>query len=123
MVVTAARVQDRDGAKQRLERLRHKPARWRPLWADGAYAGPLVDWVRALRRHRPIRLEITKRSAAVQGGVVIPKRWIVERTFGWCKRSRRLSKEYEVLPETREALVQVRMIPLLIRRRARTASY
>jgi transposase len=97
--------------------------RWRHLWAEGAYAGPLVDWVRALPPPRPLRLEMTKRSEAATGFVVIPKRWMVERTFGWCHRYRRLSKDYELLPETREAIIQVTMIHLMIRRLARIVSY
>jgi putative transposase len=123
VVVTAASVQDRDGAKQLLGILRHRFSRLRHLWADGAYAGPLVNWVRALRPQRPIRLEITKRSDKAKGFVVIPKRWIVERTFGWFNRYRRLSKDYELLPATSEALIQVTMIHLMIRRLARIAPY
>jgi transposase len=123
VVVTAASVQDRDGAKQLLGVLRHRFSRLRHLWADGAYAGPLVNWVRALRYQRPIRLEITKRSDKAKGLVVIPKRWIVERTFGWFNRYRRLSKDYELLPATSEALIQVTMIHLMIRRLAKIASY
>ena len=123
VVVTAASVQDRDGAKQILDILRHKLSRLQQIWADGAYAGPLADWVRTLRPHRPIRLEIAKRSDAVKGFVVIPKRWIVERTFGWFNRYRRLSKDYELLPETSEAIIQVTMIHLMVRRLARIAPY
>ena len=123
MVVTAASVQDRDGAKPLLDILRYKFARLRHIWADGAYAGPLVDWVRALRPHRPIRLEITKRADAAKGFVVIPKRWVVERTFGWCNRYRRLSKDYELLPATSEAMIQVTMIHLMTRRLAKIAPY
>jgi Transposase DDE domain len=82
VVVTAASVQDRDGAKPLLAILRHRYWRLRHIWADGTYAGPLVNWVRALRPHRPIRLEIAKRCDTIKGFVVIPKRWIVERTFG-----------------------------------------
>jgi putative transposase len=114
-------VQDRDGAKQLLGILRHRFSRLRHLWADGAYAGPLVNWVRALRPRRSIRLEITKRSDKAKGFVVIPKRWIVERTFGWFNRYRRLSKDYELLPETSVAFIQVTMIHLMIRRLARIA--
>jgi putative transposase len=123
VVVTAANVQDRDGAKQLLEGIRHKFSRLRHMWADGAYAGPLVDWVKALRPHRPIRPEIPKRSDAIKGFVVIPKRWIVERTFGWLNRYRRLSKDYELLPATSAAMIQVTMIHLMIRRLARIAPY
>lgn len=123
VVVTAANVQDRDGAKQLLEMLQHRYTRLRRIWADGAYAGPLVQWVEELRPQRPIRLEITKRADAVKGFVVIPKRWIVERTFGWFNRYRRLSKDYELLPATSEAMIQVTMIHLMIRRLARTVPY
>jgi putative transposase len=123
LVVTAASVQDRDGAKQLLEILRHKFSRLRHIWADGAYAGPLVDWVRALRPQRPIRLEITKRSDRAKGFVVIPKRWIVERTLGWFNRYRRLSKDYEYLSQTSETVIRVAMIHLMIRRLARIAPY
>jgi putative transposase len=82
VVVTAASVQDREGAKQVLEVLRHKFSRLRLIWADGAYAGALVEWVWALRSRRKVRLEITKRSDTAKGFEVIPKRWIVERTLG-----------------------------------------
>jgi len=82
-----------------------------------------VNWVRELRPQRPIRLEITKRSDKAKGFVVIPKRWIVERTFGWLNRYRRLSKDYELLPETSETIIQVTMIHLMIRRLARIAPY
>jgi putative transposase len=123
VVVTAASVQDRDGAKQVLGILRHKFSRLRHIWADGAYAGPLVDWVRTLRPRRSICLEMTKRSDTLKGFVVIPKRWIVERTFGWLNRYRRLSKDYELLPATSAAMIQVTMIHLMIRRLARIAPY
>ena len=123
VVVTAASVQDRDGAKQLLGILRHQFSRLRPLWADGAYAGPLVNWVRALRPQRPIRLEITQCSDQAKGFVVIPKRWIVERTFGGFNRYRRLSKDYELLPATSEALIQVTMSHRMIRHLARIAPY
>src|SRR5215813_2897457 len=82
VVVTAASVQDRDGAKQLLGILRHWFTRLRCIWAESAYAGFLEAWVPLLRRSRKVRLEIIKRSAQVKGFVVLPKRWIVERTFG-----------------------------------------
>ena len=59
----------------------------------------------------------------LKGFVVIPKRWIVERTFGWFNRYRRLRKDYELLPETSEAIIQVTMIHLMVRRLARMTSY
>ena len=119
----ATSVQDRDGAKRLLEILRHKFSRLRYIWADHAYAVHLVDWVRTLRPQRPIRLAITKRCAAVKGLVVIPKRWSVERTRGWVKRYRRLSKDSEYLPPSREAMIRVTMIHVMVRRLARLAPY
>jgi putative transposase len=123
VVVTAASVQDRDGAKNVLAALRHKFSRLRLIWADQAYAGQLIAWVKALRADRPVRLDIVKRSAAAKGFVVSPKRWIVERTLGWFNRYRRLSKDYELLPQTSETVIHVVMIHLMIRRLARTAPY
>ena len=93
------------------------------IWADQAYAGQLIAWVKAWRGYRPVRLDIVKRAAAAQGFVVSPKRWIVERTRGWFNRYRRLSKDYELLPQTSEAVIHVVMIHLMIRRLARIATY
>ena len=123
VVVTGAHVQDRDGAKSLLAVLRHQFSRLRLIWADGAYAGALVDWVRALRPQRPIRLEITKRSDRLKGFGVIPKRWIVERTLGWLNRYRRLSKDDEYDIETSEAMIRVAMIQVMVRRLARIVPY
>ena len=119
VVVTAASVQDRDGAKALLEVLRHNFSRLRLIWADGAYAGALIDWVWSLRPWRKVRLIISKRSDTAQGFEVIPKRWIVERTLGWFNRYRRLSKDYEFLPQTSETVIRVVMIHLMVRRLAR----
>ncbi len=119
VVVHAAHIQDRDGAKLVLGRLKHKFSRLRLLWADGAYAGQLVEWVSGLRVWHKLRLEIVKRSDPARGFVVQPKRWIVERTFGWLNRYRRLSKDYEYLTATSETMIQVAMINLMVRRLAR----
>jgi putative transposase len=114
-VVHAANVQDRDGAKLVLERLGQRFPRLQRIWADGGYAGQLVDWVKALGQWV---LEIVKRSDQAQGFEVLPHRWIVERTFGWLGRHRRLSKDYEVHPETSETLIHLVMIRLMVRRLA-----
>jgi hypothetical protein len=83
----------------------HRPkfSRVRTSGVNGASAGPLVDGARA-RRQRPIGLEITTRAEAVKSVIGIPQRWMVERTRGWCNRSRRLSKDSEDLPQSRAAL-------------------
>jgi putative transposase len=123
VVVTAASVQDRDGAKPLLEVLRQQFSRLRLIWADGAYAGELLAWVWALRPWRKVRLEIVKRPKGVKGFQLLPWRWIVERTFGWLGRYRRLSKDYEYLTQTSEAMIRVAMIHLMVRRLARLTSF
>ena len=86
------------------------------MWADGASAGFLETWGPLLRRYRKVRLEIVKRADQVQGFIVLPKRWIVERTFGWFGKYRRLSKDYEYRTDTSEAMIYVAMIHIMVRR-------
>jgi transposase len=88
------------------------------IWADGGYAGKLVAWV-ATALHRT--LAIVKRPRHTQGFHVVQWRWIVERTFGWLNRSRRLSKDFEALPETTETWIRIAMIYLMVRRLAARA--
>jgi putative transposase len=119
--VHPADIQDRDGAKEVLAPLAERHWRLKKIWADGGYRGELVAWVRKLRlgrgRHR-IQLEIVEKKR--DGGfAVLPKRWIVERTFAWLGRSRRLSKDYEALCETAQTLILIAMIQLMTRRLAR----
>jgi putative transposase len=123
VVVTAANVQDRDGAKRLLEGLRQQFFRLRRIWADGAYGGDLIAWVWALRSQRKVCLEIVRRPKGVKGFQRLPWRWIVERTFGWLGRYRRLSKDYEYLTQTSEAMIRVAMIHLMVRRLARLTSF
>lgn len=113
VVVHAANIQDRDGAKFVLTRLVGKFGRLKLIWADGGYAGKLIEWTRELGRWV---LEIVKRSDDLTGFVVLPKRWIVERTFSWFGRYRRLSKDYETLPESSESVIYLAMTHLMIRR-------
>jgi putative transposase len=89
VVVTAARVQDRAGALPLLAILRHQGSRVRLIWADQASVGDLVAWVWALRPRRKVLLEIVKRPEGTKGVLLLPKRWIVERTFAWLGRYRR----------------------------------
>lgn len=115
-VVHGANIQDRDGAKLVLEKVRRRFPRLQTVYADGGYAGQLIGWVRETCGWL---LEIVKRSAAAKGFVLLPRRWIVERTLGWLGRYRRLSKDYEVLTETSETMIYVAMIHLMVRRLAR----
>ena len=114
--VTAAAVQDRDGARTVLIWLRHQARRLRLIWADGGYAGALVGWLWQLRAQRRVRLAIVKRAATQHGFAVLPKRWIVERTLGWLMKQRRLRCDYEQLLMTSETMIHVAMIRLMLKR-------
>jgi putative transposase len=116
VVVLAAQIQDREGAKMAFLQAKRRFPRLRLIWADGGYRGRLVRWTKATCGWV---LRIVLRTDDQRGFVVLPKRWIVERTFGWLNKWRRLSKDYEVLPQTSEALIQVAMINLMVRRLAR----
>ena len=118
VVVHSAGVQDRDGAKRVLARLAHSFTRLRKIWADGIYNGDLAEWVRNLRTRNRIELELVKRTAEMKGFVVLPRRWVVERTFAWLSFNRRLSKDYEYLPATSETFIYVSMIRLMLGRLA-----
>ena len=83
VVVTAASVQNRDGAVHLLDVLRHRLSRLRLIWADQAYAGDLIARVWALRPSRNVRLAIVKRPEGTKGFLLLPNRWIVQRTFAW----------------------------------------
>ena len=115
MVVHAADIQDPDGAKRVFAAIRGRFTRLKKVWADGIYQR-IVDWVAAFRRWKPITLEIVKRSDDAVGFVVLPKRWIVERTFGWLGRCRRLSKDYEGTTSSSEAFIKLALIHLMARR-------
>lgn len=115
--VTAANVQDRTGARLVLAMLATMLLRVTKVWADGGYrSGPLEKWLLGLRPGSPIALEVVKRSDDLKGFVVLPRRWVVERTFAWLGRHRRLSKDYERLPETSEAFIRIAMTRLMLAR-------
>lgn len=116
VLVTAASVQDRDGARPLLERLTTSCRRIRLVWADGGYAGQLVAW--AAQRLR-LRLQIVKRSDDASGFVVLPRRWVVERTLAWIARHRRCVRDYERLPTHHEAMVRWSMIRITSQRLAK----
>jgi putative transposase len=123
VVVTAASVQDREGAMYLLAILRSKFSRLRLIWADQAYTGELVAWLWGLWPWRKVRLEIVKRPEGVKGFQLLPKRWVVERTFAWLGRYRRLSKDYEYLTQTSETMIYVAMIRLMVHRLAHTTCF
>ena len=114
--VTTAEVRDRDGAQPPL----NVPAvafGWLKLIrADGGHAGKLVEHVSGLARHRKVKLEIVKRPDDIKGFKVLPKRWIVERTFGWLIQSRRLVRDHEVKIEHSEAMIYLSMSKRMLAR-------
>ena len=112
-------VQDRDGCLGVLRQVRLLFPFLERVIADGAYQGR--ETARAVRRAARAKLEIVKRSDAAKGFVVLQKRWIVERTFGWLGRCRRLAKDFEALTRSHLAFVQLAMIRLMMRRIARAS--
>jgi putative transposase len=115
VAVHAANVQDRDGAKLVLAKLAGRFPRLWLLWADGGYTGTLLVWALVAAG---VVIEIVAKPAGVTTFALLPKRWIVERTFAWLGRCRRLSKDYEALPATSEAWIHVAMIHLMLKRLA-----
>ncbi len=118
VLVHKASIQERAGAKSLLERAKNKGfQRLALIWADGGYSGqPMIDWVWKLAGWI---FEVVKRSDDAKGFVVLPRRWVVERTFAWLGRYRRLSKDYEQLPQTSEAMIYAAMVHLMLKRLAR----
>jgi putative transposase len=117
IVVHAASTQEQDGAKLVLEQVKHRHPRLQLIWADSGYNVKwLLEWVSSVRNWV---LEIVKRPEGCKGFVLLPRRWVVERTFGWFAHYRVLSKDYEVLPRNSEAVVYVAMIHIMVRRLAR----
>ena len=115
IVVTAASVSDPAGARLVFQRLGGIGKKLRLIWVDGTYRGQLLTWVADRFR---FRLRPVLRRAEQPGFVVLPRRWVVERTFGWFTLHRRLSKDYEVLPASSEAMIHITMIRLMLRRLA-----
>lgn len=116
--VTAANVQDVHAGKQLFSAVAEKPElllRLEKIVADGGYRGELIEWV---QKNLNVVLEIVLKLGDQKGFQVLPKRWIVERTFAWITRNRRLARDYERLAESSEAFIYVAMIRLGLRRLA-----
>ena len=118
VLVTGANVQDRDAAKELLASFYgafFQSFRLRRIWADAGYQGALISWTHAAFAWA---LDIVRRKEQQTGFEVLPKRWLVERTFAWFIRNRRLARDFERLPETSEAFIYIAMIRLMARRLA-----
>jgi transposase len=117
VVVHAAKIQDRDGASLGLDKIRRRFPWLELIWANGGYNAWQVD--AAVAKVPPLRLEIVKRRDDIKGFVVLLRRWVVERTFSWFGRNRRLAKDLENLAETLATFVTLASIQLTLRRLAR----
>jgi len=113
LVVHSAKVSDQQGARWVLALLTHRFPRLQRLWTDGNYTGALVEWA---LHWGGWGLEAVKRPAGTKGFQLLPRRWVVERTFAWLGRYRRLSKDYEALPQTSEAWIYLAMTNLMLGR-------
>lgn len=123
VLVTTGDVQDKPGGQQLLTQLQqhlHLP-RLKLLWADAGYWGqPFADWV---KNAFGWVWQVVKRNDDAKGFQVLPRRWVVERTFGWLNNYRRLSKDYEEWPTTSEALIYLAMSHIMLKRLAGTAHF
>ena len=115
VLVTAAPVQDRDAARPLLWNLRKAFRPVRLVWADSGYAGKLVIWAKTRLK---LTLQIVKRTE-LHKFIVLPRRWVVERTFSWITRSRRTVRDYERLPQHHETMIWWSMIIIMNRRLTR----
>jgi transposase len=109
--VHSAGIQDRDGAKLLLHHARRSLGSIKKIFADGGYAGKLIAWT---RKKFDIALEIVKRNE-LHTFVVLPLRWIIERTNAWVSKARRLARDYEKSPLNQESMIYVRMIQLMLK--------
>jgi putative transposase len=113
VLVLPASVQDREGARLLLDKALRVYQAIQRIWADGGYAGALVQWT---QRAWGCLLDIVKRSDTAAKFIVLPRRWVVERTFGWLGRYRRLNRSYERRTEVAEAMVYLAMSRLMLSR-------
>ena len=115
VLVVPADLSEPAGGRRLLRQLLKTLPRLRKLWADQGYRGELVTW---LREQFGIDLEIVTRAPEQRGFVVLPRRWVVERSLAWLGRNRRLSKEYEYLPASSRAMIYLAACHLLLKRLA-----
>lgn len=117
VAVLPADVPERAGAKELLDDVLASPTWLKRLYVDGGYSGP--DFAASVAELKPsLEVEVVKRSDSNAGFKVVPKRWVVERTFGWLMQCRRLARDYERFPESVAAWIHVAMIRIMLRRLA-----
>jgi len=111
--VLPADLSDSAAAPALIQQVVDEHARLQKLWADQSYRGGLVEWANGFEQ---FELEIVQRPEGTQGWILLPKRWVVERTFAWLGRYRRLSKDYEATWESSEDLIYAAMINRMLHR-------
>lgn len=111
--VHSAAIQDREGGKEVLAKTKNKYPTLLKFFADGGYAGTLQNWCLLTLG---VLLSIARKIVDQIGFKVIPKRWIVERTFGWLNNFRRMSKDYEHNPKTSENIIYINMISIMLKK-------
>ena len=116
VAVHPASIQDRDGVWLVLQRLVGHYDRLQMIWPDGGYGGKLAGWAKTVGGWT---LALVRRHARLHTFRILPRRWVVERTFGWLNLQRRLSKDYEALCETTETWLYIAMTGLTLKRLAR----
>lgn len=114
-LVHSAGIQDRDGARYTVSKAKTNGAPFMHMYADGGYQGKFIDWAKTVHN---IMVQVIKRSD-LKGFVVLPKRWIVERTLAWLSRCRRLTRDYERLEETVRSFIFLAMTRLMLKRIAK----
>jgi len=119
VLVTAASVPEREGGKQVLKQVKQMSkgvSRLHTIWADGGFDGnPFLIWVMDVCQWI---VQVVLRPEQTKGFVLLKKRWVVERTFGWLMGCRRVVRDYELLPETSETFIYLAMIRIMVRRLA-----
>ena len=113
--ITAANVQDRDGAKPLLRRAKVAFGRLAKVWADSGYSGKFVHRVKPLRPHGKLHLEIVRSPKPTKGFTVQPRRWVIESSFAWLTKCRRLVKDYERLTSHSAAFIHPAFSGLMLR--------
>ena len=119
LFVHDADIQDPDGGRDVLLFGKESHPRLEKVWADGRYEGSFVDWA---RDKLGVAVEIVRRLEGQVGFVVLPRRWVVERTFAWLSKCRRLARDWEELLETTEAWIYLAMSRIYLRRLAANAN-
>jgi len=113
ILVVSGRLSEAEGAKRLLAKVKDGLTRWVVLWVDGGYEHRIEEWV---AEECGIRVDVVKRPEGKKGWVLLPKRWVVERTFAWLGRWRGLAKEYTYLPASTEASILLAMTHLMVKR-------